>query len=51
MAGIAVVQLNPEDEISVTIRDGAGRTIATGIVQQGSAGTPITWQLGKLDAR
>jgi RHS repeat-associated protein len=47
-AGSATTVLNPEDEISVSIQDGAGRTIATGIIRQD--GTPITWQSIKHDA-
>ncbi len=40
--GSATVTINPEDELSVTISDGAGRTVASGIIAQN--GTPITWQ-------
>lgn len=46
--GSATVVVNPEDEISVSIQDGAGRTIATGIIRQD--GTPIAWRCAKHDA-
>ncbi len=45
--GSATVTINPEDELSVTVSDGAGRTVATGIIAQN--GTPITWQTVKYD--
>ena len=31
---MATAVVNPEDEISVTISDGAGRTVASGIIEQ-----------------
>ena len=37
----AVVTLNPEDEIGVSISDGAGRRVAQGILKQD--GTLLTW--------
>jgi hypothetical protein len=45
--GSAVAVINPEDEISVSISDAAGRTVASGIIAQN--GTPITWNLVKYD--
>jgi len=39
--GSATVTLNGEDEISVSISDGAGRSVAQGILEQ--SGTAITW--------
>jgi hypothetical protein len=41
----ARVTANPEEEISVTIRDGAGRNVASGILAQD--GTLITWNMEK----
>jgi YD repeat-containing protein len=46
-AGSAVAVINPEDEISVSIHDAAGRSVASGIIAQN--GTPITWNLVKYD--
>jgi RHS repeat-associated protein len=44
----AVAVVTPEDEIRVTIADGAGRTVASGWLEQ--AGTAITWGTVQHDA-
>ena len=48
-ADSATVTINAEDELSVTISDGDGRTVASGMIAQN--GTPITWQARLAVAR
>ena len=45
--GIATAVINPEDEISVTLSDGVGRTVATGIITPD--GMPVTWRMTRYD--
>ena len=45
--GSATAVINPEDEISVTLSDGVGRTVATGIITPD--GMPVTWQMTRYD--
>ena len=48
-AGSAVVTLNPKEEISVTVKDAVGRTLATAVLVQGGSNVPVTWQLSLYD--
>ena len=45
--GSATAIVNPEDEISVSIQDGQGRTVCSGVIKQD--GTPITWNCAQHD--
>ena len=45
--GSATAVINPEDEISVSISDGMGRTVAAGIIKPD--GTPVTWRMTRYD--
>ena len=51
--GSGVLQINPEGEVSVSIQDGAGRTVASGMYDKtayaGGAYTLLTWQTVKYD--
>ena len=47
--GSAVVTLNPENEVAISIQDGAGRTVASGMIDKttwaiDSEGTLLTWK-------
>lgn len=45
--GSAIATINPMDEISISVRDSAGRRIADGILKQD--GTPVAGRLMQLD--